>query len=147
MRLLQSVVVAMLTSLLLPSTMPAQDLRRDILAKETKVWQTFLGPHPDTAGFEQLVTPDYLCIEADGKLMTKAENVEQLRHLTFASFEIEDPQVRVLSPLAALVVARVHFAGTADGHGMVGETLTSTVWVRHGSRWLAQLHTETFFKR
>ena len=141
MRSLHSVFVAMFSSLLLPFSMTAQDLRRDILAKETKVWQTFLGTHPDTAGFKQLVTPDYLCIEADGRLMTKAENVEQLRHLTFASFRIEDPQVRVLSPSAALIVARVHFSGTADDHSMAGETLTSTVWVRQGSRWLAQLHT------
>jgi hypothetical protein len=91
--------------------------------------------------------PDYLCIEANGVLMTKAENVAQLTHLTFSSFKIQDPQIRVLSPSAALIVARVRFAGTADGHSMSGETLTSTVWVKRGNKWLAQLHTETFTKQ
>ena len=59
--------------------------------------------------------------------MTKTENVAQLVHLTFSSFEIHDPQVRELSASSALIVARVTYAGTADGHNMSGETLTSTV--------------------
>ena len=75
--------------------------------------------------------------------MTWEENVAQRTHLTFSSFKIQDPQVRVLSPSAALIVARVHFAGTANEQSMSGETLTSTVWVKRGDKWLAQLHTET----
>jgi hypothetical protein len=146
-KLYKSILLVTLSSVVLPSMMQAQDLKADILANETKVWQTFLGTHPDTAAFERLVVSDYLCIEANGVLMTKAENVAQLTHLTFSSFKIQDPQIRVLSPSAALIVARVRFAGTADGHGMSGETLTSTVWVKRGNKWLAQLHTETFTKQ
>jgi hypothetical protein len=146
-KLLKSVFVAAVAALVLSSAVQAEDLKADILASETKVWQTFLGTHPDTAAFERLVVPDYLCIEANGVLMTKAENVAQLTHLTFSSFKIQDPQVRALSPSAALIVARVRFAGTADGQSMSGETLTSTVWVRRGDKWLAQLHTETFTKQ
>lgn len=146
-KLLKFVLVATLSSLVLPSGMQAQDVRADILANETKVWQTFLGTHPDTAAFERLVVSDYLCIEANGVLMTKAENIAQLTHLTFSSFNIQDPQIRVLSPSAALIVARVRFVGTVDERSMSGETLTSTVWVKRGDRWLAQLHTETFTKQ
>ena len=147
LKLWRPVLLAMLSFLLLCSMTQAQDLKADILANETKVWQTFLGAHPDTAAFERLVVPDYLCIEANGVLMTKAENVAQLTHLTFSSFKIQDPQIRVLSPSAALIVARVRFAGTADEQSMSGETLTSTVWVKRGNKWLAQLHTETFTKQ
>src|SRR5580692_600477 len=143
---LKSILAAALASAILPSLLNAQDLKTDTLANETKVWQTFLGMHPDTAAFERLVTSDYLCIEATGVLMTKAENVAQLDHLTFSSFKIQDPQVRDLSPSAALIVAHVRYSGTADGHSMSGETFTSTVWVKRGNRWLAQLHTETFKK-
>jgi hypothetical protein len=145
-KLLKSVLLATLGTLMLPSAMQAQDVKADILANETKVWQTFVGAHPDTAAFERLVVPDYLCIEANGVLMTKADNVAQLTHLTFSSFKIQDPRIRMLSPSAALIVARVRFAGTADGHNMSGETLTSTVWVKRGNKWLVQLHTETFAK-
>jgi hypothetical protein len=147
MNLRKSLILALLSSLLLPFVIQAQDLKADILANETRVWQTFLGPHPDTTAFEQLVASDYLCIEANGVLMTEPENVDQLTHLTFSSFKIQNPQIRVLSPTAALIVARVRFAGTADGHTMAGETLTSTMWVKRGNKWLAQLHTETFTKQ
>jgi hypothetical protein len=146
-KLLKSVLLATLAFLVLPAMMQAEDLKADILANETKVWQTFLGTHPDAAAFERLVVPDYLCIEANGMLMTKEENVAQLTHLTFSSFKIQDPQIRMLSPSAALIVSRVRFAGTADGHSMSGETLTSTVWVKRGNKWLVQLHTETFAKQ
>lgn len=143
-KLSKSVLLATLSFLVLHSAAQAQNLKADILANETKVWQTFLGTHPDTAAFESLVVSDYLCIEANGVLMTREENVAQLTHLTFSSFKIQDPQVRVLSPSAALIVARVRFAGTANEQSMSGETLTSTVWVKRGNKWLAQLHTETF---
>ena len=144
----KSLLFATLITLGLPSVMHAQDeVKTDILANETKVWQTFLGVHPNTDAFENLVESDYLCIEANGVLMTREENVAQLTHLTFSSFKIEDPQVRVLSPSAALIVARVRFAGTASEQSMSGETLTSTVWVKRGNKWLARLHTETFMKR
>ena len=144
MKLSKFVLLATLSSFVFPSEMLAKDLKEDILANETKVWQTFLGAHPDTAAFERLVVSDYLCIEANGVLTTKAENIAQLMHLTFSSFKIQDPQIRVLSPSAALIVARVRFAGTADEQSMSGETLTSTVWVKRWNEWLAQLHTETF---
>jgi hypothetical protein len=144
--LLKRFTIAILASAILPSILEAQDLKADMLANETKVWKTFLGTHPDTAAFAGLVTSDYLCIEATGVLMTKTENVAQLNHLTFSSFKIEDPQVRSLSLSSALIVARVRFSGTADGHSMSGETLTSTVWVKRDNKWLAQLHTETFKK-
>jgi hypothetical protein len=89
------------------------------------------------------VASDYQYIEANVVLMTKTENIAEPTHSTFSSFKIQDPQIRLLSPSAALIVARVRFAGTADGPTMSGETLTSTVWVKRGDEWLAQLHTET----
>jgi uncharacterized protein DUF4440 len=142
----KSILTTILAFTMMPVVSQAQDLKTDILANETKVWQTFLGTHPDIATFEKMLTSDYLCIEATGVLMTKAENVEQLNGLTFSSFKIQDPQVRRLSPSSALIVARVRFAGTAGGHPMAAETLTSTVWVKRGNQWLAQLHTETYKK-
>lgn len=144
--LLKRILVVILVSVSLPSILQAEDLNADILANETRIWQTFLGAHPDTAAFERLVTSDYLCIEATGVLMTKAENVTQLSHLTLSSFKIQDPQVRDLSPSSALIVARVRYSGAADGHDISGEILTSTVWVKREGKWLVKLHTETFKK-
>jgi hypothetical protein len=124
----------------------AEDLNKTILANETKVWNTFLGAHPNVQAFEEMILPDYLCIEATGKLLTKADNIDQLNHLTFSGFEIQDPQVRKLSPSSALIVARVRFKAAAGAQDISGETYTSTVWVKRDGKWLAQLHTETFKK-
>jgi hypothetical protein len=128
------------------AVLQAQDLSKDILAHETKVWDTFLGVSPNIEAFEQLLAPGYLCIEAIGVLMTKEDNIAELKRLTFASYKIQDAQVIKLSLNSALIVARVKFEGTAHGHPMSGEALSSTVWVRQGDKWLAQLHTETFKK-
>jgi hypothetical protein len=137
-------VTATCILLALPLTSYARDLMSDILSNENRVWETFVGPQPDTEAFGRLVTADYLCIEATGVVMNKAQNIAQLQALTFSSFKIHDAQVRKLSSEAALIVARVQFEGTAGGQKMSGETLTSTVWVKRGGQWLAQLHTETF---
>ena len=128
------------------SVVQAQDLNKDTLANETKVWDTFVGTRPNLEAFRRLVAPGYLCIEATGVLMTTEENIAQLQGMTFSSYKIQDPQVRKLSSKSALIVARVKFEGTVDNHPMSGETLTSTVWVKEGGKWLVQLHTETFQK-
>jgi ketosteroid isomerase-like protein len=130
--------------LTLPITSYARDLTSDILSNEKKVWELFVGAQVDTEAFGRLVTEDYLCIEANGVLMNKTQNIAQLHALTFSSFKIHDAQVRKISSEAALIVARVEFEGTAGGQKMSGEALTSTVWVKRGGQWLVQLHTETF---
>ena len=128
------------------SVVQAQDLNKDTLANETKVWDTFVGTRPNVEAFRRLVAPGYLCIEATGILMTTEENIAELQSMTLSSYKIQNPQVRKLSSKSALIIARVKFEGTVDNHPMSGETLTSTVWVREGGKWLAQLHTETFKK-
>ena len=138
--------IAAFALLFLSVGLQAQDLNKDILANETKVWNTFVGVQPNIEAFQQLMAPDYLCIEATGVLMSKADNIAQLKALTFSSYKIQDPQVRKLSSNSAVIVARVQFEGTAGGQKMSGETLTSTVWVKRGGKWLAQIHTETFKK-
>ena len=146
LRLKLKCVVALYAFLSVSATLQGQDLRKTILARETAVWDTFVGDHPNLDAFQQLLVPDYLCIEATGVLMTKEENIAQVKSLTFSFYKIQDPQVRKLSSNSAVIVARVKFEGTAGGQTMSGETLTSTVWVRRNGKWLAQLHTETFKK-
>lgn len=146
MKLKLKFAVVAFASLFLSASLRAEDLNKDILANETSVWDTFVGVQPNIEAFQQLIAPGYLCIEATGVLMTKADNIEQLKGLTFSSYKIQDPQVRKLSSNSAVIVARVKFEGTAGGQKMSGETLTSTVWVKRDGKWLAQTHTETFKK-
>jgi hypothetical protein len=122
----------------------AEDLSKEILACEEKVYETFLGPRPDVEALQKLLLPDYLYIQSTGIIWNKEENAASLKSgVVFSSIEIKHPQVRKLSPTSAVIVARVLIEAAAGEHNLSTETLTSTVWVKQGGKWLAQLHTST----
>ena len=119
-----------------------EDLSREILAWESKVYETFLGPQPDVEAFQKLTLPDHLYITHWGVIWTREENVISLKGgVVFSSIQIKNSQVRKLSPTSALIVARVLIEAAAGGDNLSTETLTSTVWVKRDGKWLAQLHT------
>ena len=119
-----------------------ENLSKEILACENRVYQTFLGPQPDVAAFQKLTLPDYLHITQSGVIWTREENVAALKSgVVFSSIQIKDSQVRKLSPTSALIVARVLIQAATGGQNLSAETLTSTVWVKQDGKWLAQLHT------
>jgi hypothetical protein len=131
-----------LSSKLKSTNLDAEDLSREILVCENKVYETFLGPQPDVEAWKKLTLPDYLYINFRGVIWTKEENAISLKSgVVFSSIKIKNSQVRKLSPTSALIVARVLVEATAGGHDLSTETLTSTVWVKQEGKWLAQLHT------
>jgi len=131
-----------LSSQLKSADLDGEDLSREILACENKVYETFLGPQPDVEAWQKLTLPDYLYINFRGVIWTREENAISLKSgLVFSSIEIKNPQVRKLSPTSALIIARVLIEATAGGRDLSTETLTSTVWVKQNGKWLAQLHT------
>jgi len=131
-----------LSSELKSADLEGEDLSKEILASENKVYETFLGPQPDVEAFQKLILPDYLYITHNGVIWTGEENIISLKSgVAFSSIEIKNSQVRKLSPTSALIVARVLIEAAAGGHDLSTETLTSTVWVKQDGKWLAQLHT------
>lgn len=146
MKLKLSYAVVLFMGFCIGASLRAQDVKKEILARETQVWESFVGPKPNAEAFGRLLTPDYTCIEPTGVLVDKAGNIAELGVLTFSSFQIEDPQVKILSPNTALIVSRVQYVGTLHGQKINGETLSATVWVKRGNEWLAQFHSETFKK-
>ncbi len=131
-----------MSSELKSADLEGEDLSKEILACENKVYETFLGPQPDVEAFQKLILPDYLYITHNGVIWTGEENIISLKSgVAFSSIEIKNSQVRKLSPTSALIVARVLIEAAAGGHDLSTETLTSTVWVKQDGKWLAQLHT------
>jgi hypothetical protein len=126
------------------ANLEVEDLSKEILACEKKVYETFLGPEPDVESLQKLLLPDYLYIQSKGVIWTREENVATLKSgVVFSSIEIKNPQVRKLSPTSAVIVARVLIEAAAGEHNLSTETLTSSVWVKQDGKWLAQLHTST----
>jgi hypothetical protein len=131
-----------LSSELKSPDLDGEDLSREILACENKVYKTFLGPQPDVEAWQKLTLPDYLYINFRGIIWTREENAISLKSgVVFSSIQIRNPQVKKLSPTSALIVARVLIEAAAGGQNLSTETLTSTVWVKQHDKWLAQLHT------
>jgi len=131
-----------LSSELKSADLEGEDLSKEILVCENKVYETFLGPQPDVEAFQKLTLPGYLYITPNGVIWTREENVISLKSgVAFSSIEIKNSQVKKLSPTSALIVARVLIEAAAGGHNLSTETLTSTVWVKQDGKWLAQLHT------
>jgi hypothetical protein len=129
-------------SALKSADLEGEDLSREILACENKIYETFLGPQPDVDAFQKLTLPDYLYITHRGIIWTREENVISLKSgVVFSSIQIKNSQVWKLSPTSALIVARVLIEAAAGGQNLSTETLTSTVWVKQDGQWLAQLHT------
>jgi hypothetical protein len=129
-------------SALKSADLEGEDLSREILACENKIYETFLGPQPDADAFQKLTLPDYLYITHRGIIWTREENVISLKSgVVFSSIQIKNSQVWKLSPTSALIVARVLIEAAAGGQNLSTETLTSTVWVKQDGQWLAQLHT------
>ena len=131
-----------LSSELKSPDLDGEDLSREILACENKVYETFLGPQPDVEAFQKVTLPDYLYITQWGVMWTREENATSLRSgVVLSSIQIKNSKVRKLSPTSALIVARVLIEAAAGGQNLSAETLTSTVWVKQDGKWLAQLHT------
>jgi len=53
----------------------AEDLSKEILVCEKKVYETFLGPQPDVEALQKLLLPDYLYIQSTGIIWNKEENI------------------------------------------------------------------------
>jgi hypothetical protein len=121
------------------ANLEVEDLSKEILACEKKVYATFLGPTPDVESLQKLLLPDYLYIQSKGVIWTREENIATLKSdVVFSSIEIKNPQVRKLSPTSAVIVARVLIEAAAGEHNLSTETLTSSVWVKqHGNGWLS----------
>ena len=133
-----------MSSELKSAAVEVEDLSKEILACEKKVYETFLGPKPDVEALRELLLPDYLYIAPRGVIWTKEENLTSLKSgVVFSSIEVKDPQVRRLSPNSAVIVGRVFMEVAVDGRNLSTETLTSTAWVKQDGKWLAQLHTST----
>src|SRR5260370_7205201 len=64
-----------LSSELKSADLDGEDLTREILACENKVYETFLGPQPDVEAFRKLTLPDYLYINYRRFIWNRDQNL------------------------------------------------------------------------
>jgi hypothetical protein len=131
------------TLLFMSASAYAENVQKNIIECETKMWKSFVGPKVDIADFQRRLAWGYLDIDSSGVLYSGQENLPYLQSLVVSSFTIENPYVRELSSTSAVIVAHVKWDGTRDGHQVSADILSSTVWKKCEGKWRVQLHTET----
>jgi len=115
----------------------------EIVQQEQHLWRTFAEGNFSTV--RALFTPDFIQVDSHIAALDTLLVTYQQCHLT--TYELRDLQVRILSPDSALTA--YHVVNTFDCGTEAKPELhhfdnnSTTIWVRHRSKWLVQAHTET----
>lgn len=90
----------------------------------------------DTAAADRLLADDYVFVQADGQVSSKAQNLAVLRDPAFVcdSLTTQDVKVRVFHDVA-VVTGRLIMRATYRGQDVGGEFLYTDVWVKRDGRW------------
>jgi len=90
----------------------------------------------DVEAYARLLADDYLTTEPDGVMMTKAQDLAQLKpdENTTTSAIADDFRVRVYGD-AAVVTFRLTYKNQAKGKESTGQERFTDVWIKRAGRW------------
>ena len=111
-----------------------------LLAQENAVWQAIVDHKPEV--FASFLDRDYVGVYADG-FKTAAQELDQVRAISLARFQISDFVVRAVDASDLVVTYRIDVSGTAQGRDFSGRYNTASYWHRIGRQWRIQFHSET----
>jgi ketosteroid isomerase-like protein len=90
--------------------------------------------HGDVRRFDEILAPDFLCSNPDGRLIDRAAFLAQTaRPVTIKNLEAHDVNVRIMGDVA-LIHARTSYT---KPDGQPGGGRYTDVWARRDGRWLA----------
>ena len=88
----------------------------------------------DVERFDEILADDFLCSNADGSLVDRAQFLKQTaRPVSISNLEAHDVTVRIIGDVA-IIHARTTYA-RPDGQGGAGRY--TDVWARRRGTWLA----------
>jgi hypothetical protein len=123
--------------------MRGEDVKKVILEKETASWQAWVGDRVSIPAAQQLLAPDYIDIDASGSLWSASEMIEQMKDCGISSFKFRNLQTRVLASHVVATIYYVDVNAHCGAQQISEQVLASSLWVKHGRKWLTELHTET----
>jgi hypothetical protein len=90
----------------------------------------------DNAFFDKNSTDDYTAIHSDGRLTTKAEELDAFKSgaLKYEAIDLRERKVRVYGN-TALVITLSSSKGTLNGKPFSGEFRTTRTYVKQGGNW------------
>ena len=88
----------------------------------------------DVRRFDEILAEDFLCSNADGSLVDRAEFLKQTaRPVSLSNLEAHDVKIRIIGDVA-IIHARTTYT-RPDGQGGAGRY--TDVWARRRGTWLA----------
>lgn len=129
------------------TAVPAADGRREtpeqqIKMLEARVVEALLKR--DFRFLEKVLADDYTAIRADGRLGTRAQEMESLQtgNTKFESYDVHELKVRIYGDTA---IANLLFSvtGTINGKPSRGDARATRVWVRQEGAWKLVAHQAT----
>ncbi len=115
-------------------------LRATLLANTTALFRAF--QRRDILAFLRGVTPEFTYVGPEGVLPTE-QLAGVVQGCALNRYSVLEPQVRVLTADAAVLVYRHRQEATCRGKRMPPEMLGSDSYVRRDGRWRIAVHTET----
>jgi ketosteroid isomerase-like protein len=90
----------------------------------------------DTGFMEKYFADDFTGIHSDGKLSTKAQEIDNVKSgtLKWASVDLHERKIRVYRE-TAVVVGLASSTGTVGGKPYSGDFRTTQIWVKHKGNW------------
>jgi ketosteroid isomerase-like protein len=98
----------------------------------------------DTATLEKMTADDYVLIDANGKVRTKADTMNDIKSGTISiqSNDVDDLKVQLYGN-TAVVTGRSNPKGTIDGKDVSGPIRFTRVYVKRNGTWQSVLFQQT----
>jgi hypothetical protein len=96
----------------------------------------------DQAAFKANIADDAMTMDGNGA-MPIAEFLKVFGQFKVTSFAIDQSKVMFVNDTTAIHTYRWTGKGTMMGQPLPSPTMTSTVWVKRGGKWVAVFHQET----
>ncbi len=98
----------------------------------------------DASSLEKYFADDYVAIRGDGKLGTKAQEIENLKSGTtkFESYDVRELKVRIYGD-AAITNLLYFVKATINGKPYSGDVRATRVWVKQKDDWKLVTHQAT----
>jgi uncharacterized protein (TIGR02246 family) len=133
-RIIAPVLVAVCLVVPLAWSQGGSNVEQQVTALNDEVAQAYLKG--DTSVLEKHFADDVTIIHSDGKLITKAEEIENFKSgaLKFDSIDVRGRKLRVYGD-AAVASLLASIKGTANGKPFSGDIRNTRVWVKQEGNW------------
>jgi RNA polymerase sigma factor (sigma-70 family) len=117
------------------SKQDAGNLKETVLALEKRLWEAYKAQDRDT--FQSLLADDFVCVGGDGKLYTKADNLDYVAKFRVMTYSMKDVKIVLLTQTSAIVTYKIDYQ-VRPTNGTEIESTTrreASAWAQRRGKW------------